>query len=394
MEISSHLYPHYPKKAIHFYGLPRYMPLNAAFEGEAIQGSGCGYGQSSLQGAMGEFVERRHFFTEVPTNVIGKIHEHNNREDAEKLYSVINQIKNTSDQPEDFNFQLVKVSNIFDQHEVLLPKRFVSLGKVTLEDEKFIPLMDSSGIATHSSVEKSRRSSLNEFIERQALVGSWLGGGQIYQYDASVLFQISDIERLAKELVEKGDLSIFDIGSSLSGYTIAICFFSSDARDKVQYVIGVATAESLTEALRSALMELWQDYIYIYCYKIYSTPDSASDFLLYAGDTYHMSHFQDNTLETKKRIPYFDRATKKSIDLSECRHFSSDEMLINLKSISSTIYEYRHADRYENLYYTRILSPDFYLHMSIDKPLNFVNSFSKKLGIDFLPEDRERIPFP
>ena len=95
MSINSHLYPYYPKKMVDFRGLPNYAPRNLAFEGEAVQGGGCGFGKQLLQSGMGEFIERRHFFSEVPIDAIGKIHDYNCEAISQSIYGAINQIKKT-----------------------------------------------------------------------------------------------------------------------------------------------------------------------------------------------------------------------------------------------------------------------------------------------------------
>tara|TARA_B110000091_G_C13687144_1_gene420434 strand:- start:298 stop:1020 length:723 start_codon:yes stop_codon:yes gene_type:complete len=239
------------------------------------------------------------------------------------------------------------------------------------------------------------RSSLNEFIERQALVGSWLGSSGVKQYDSNILLTLPKLKRLAEQLTQNGDVSIFDISNSLPGYTIVMCYFSKSKKDKVQYVIGVASSGDLIESLTSALTELWQDYIYIYCYDIDSEKmQDISSVLMFAGDSYHMNHFQDNTPQTKNRIHYFNTATHTKLIASGNKQYNHQKLLEGINKISPNVFVYQQKDLNAEFYYTRVISPDFYLHMSIHEPLNFKNRYSKSLAVSTTAKNQERIPFP
>tara|TARA_B110000879_G_C10831305_1_gene378009 strand:- start:25 stop:423 length:399 start_codon:yes stop_codon:yes gene_type:complete len=126
MNIESHLSPFYPKKIIDFRGTSIIFPRNLAFEGETTQGAACGYGKNIHQGGLGEFIERRHFFTDIPIDMVGKIHEHNTPEVADLIYKTIEQVKKTDKDPKHYDFQLVKVKNIFDGKTAFFPRRFIS----------------------------------------------------------------------------------------------------------------------------------------------------------------------------------------------------------------------------------------------------------------------------
>ena len=392
MNIDSHLSPFYPKKIIDFRGTPIIFPRNLAFTGEAIEGGACGYGKSTHQGALGEFIERRHFYTDIPVDVVGKIHEHNTPEVANLLYKDINQLKRINKAPETQDFQLVKVHNIFTDEIAYFPRRFISLGEVSPEEENFIPMMDSSGLAVHNTKDKAFNASLNEFVERQALVGSWLNQSEIPQLDPLLLYELPESKRFCEVLMQNGTVSIFDLSSLLPGKTIGICYFSKSKQDRVQYAIGMASSQSYKAALSSAIQEVWQDYIFLHSYALDDFSKKVPTF--FAGDDYHMSHLKDNTLETKKTIEFFKRASKtvSTVDVNDC--IDLKDQLKALEQCNPNIFAYQDDTNQDNLYFTKILSPCFYLHMSLHKPLNFDNDYAVSIGANTSTKKHPRIPFP
>jgi len=209
-----------------------------------------------------------------------------------------------------------------------------------------------------------------------------------------MILGIKPLKRLAEQLLANGEVSVFDISGHLPGYTIAICYFARSNQDNAQYTIGVSSHACFDTALESALTELWQDYIYIYCYKVDIATVDPKDLMKFSGDTYHINHLMDNAQSTKSTIPFYRRSQLVDISKVTKKDWQFDQVRRQLENFSNLIFKYTNEDKRNNLFYTRVLSPDFYLHMGIDQSLNFDNKFAQNMKIDTQIKNYQRIPFP
>jgi hypothetical protein len=68
--------------------------------------------------------------------------------------------------------------------------------------------------------------------------------------------------------------------------------------------------------------------------------------------------------------------------------------LQSLKILTPNIYFYHFYEKALQLHFTKIVSPDFFAHMSLNKALNLNNLYAKTLKISKENAYLEKLPFP
>ncbi|CAM2961912.1 YcaO-like family protein [Legionella worsleiensis] len=368
-------------------------PRSVGVDGVIGYGGATGTGLNLLKKSYGEFLERNHFFTGVGVSSCAALSSLNPIL-AQKLHSLCTQLKFKNTPPiEEHLFHLTQVTNLITEKPDLYLYNLISLnGKK--EDMPFVAFNDSCSCATHSSKEQSLLSSLNEFLERQALVGSWTSKRFRYLINPQLLQEITPYTGLAKTLTEQGELYVLENGLNLPGYSIIIFYFSKSAKDIVQYSVGAGAGFSLQSALNSAFEELWQ------CYTFQYSSEHTVSLEDKAGSEYHLNFQQCNRLDTKNDIPFFNEIVNRTFDIDSIadlqKHptFNLAEVISGLSRISQYIYYYHHVEPCTQMHYTKVISPDFFSHMSVDKKLNYDNAYAKTLGLSYDTAYKATIPFP
>ena len=268
----------------------------------------------------------------------------------------------------------------------------ISLRGVKQDVEK-LNVTDSCGCATHTTQEAALHNALIEFLERQALLGSWLSNRYRYAINPEVLRDLSPYTSLVENILDNGELHIFEIGHDLPGYNIVMFYFSHSATDAVQYSVGSKTSGSLADAITSAFAELYQCYTFLYSAVFKPTNLSGK-----AGSGYHLAFTKYNTQATKLIIPYLQKNIEFEIKtLDEVRAFPTFEhveLLKGLQLISSEVYFYHYYEAALKLHFIKVLSPDFFPHMSLDKLFDLNMLYAQKLGITMDNAYLELLPFP
>lgn len=371
-----------------------YVPRSAGCDGMIGYGGGTGTGFNLARKAYGEFLERNHFFTGVPITARKPLSEVKTPTLSAKLKTLCQELQiNESLNIDEHAFCFTQVEDLFNGQACDYPFNAVSLnGKK--EDRHFIPFNDSCSCASHRSKDKSLLNSLSEFIERQALIGSWMARRYRYRIEPELLMEVTPYSELVKNLLDNGELYIFENGLQLPGYSVLMFYFSKSERESVQYSVGASAGLSLQKALISALEELWQ------CYTFQYNVENTHLLEEKAGSDYHLNFQQCNHLGVKAIIPFMDNLSEQSIDvkttddLNQYPPFLFNEAIAELKTISSEIYYYHHYDVCTKVHYTKILSPDFFMHMGVDKRLNLNGAYARCLSICPETAYREKIPFP
>jgi len=389
----SHAALHYPIQTKLFSNHLVNTPRSLGVDGVIGYGGATGTGLNLIKKAYGEFLERTHFFTAVQVTTQSTLSIVKPKL-ATKLYSLCNQLKSHNTPPiEQHSFHLTQVNNLFNDEPEYYLYNLISLnGKKW--DMPFIAFNDSCSCATHSSKKESLRSSLNEFLERQALIGSWAAKQYRYLINPELLQEITPYRDLAFNLLENGELYVFENGLNLPGYSIIIFYFSKSKQDIVQYSVGSGAHFTLKAALNSAFEELWQ------CYTFQYNSENTASLEDKAGSEYHLNFQQCNHIDTKNKIPFLENIDNKPFDIQELtdindhKDFTWEEVMHNLAKISSDIYYYHHYDSCTQMHYTKILSPDFFSHMSVDKKLNYDNTYARTLSLTAENAFKQKIPFP
>ena len=366
------------------------VPRSIILDGVISYGGSTGYGFELVQKAFGEYYERNHFFTAVPITsqksleqIVPGIHQN-------KLSSLCR--KNQDDFFTEHDFSFTTVYNLFTRTPVDYFFNAISLRGVKQDVEK-LNVTDSCGCATHTTQEAALHNALIEFLERQALLGSWLSNRYRYAINPEVLRDLSPYTSLVENILDNGELHIFEIGHDLPGYNIVMFYFSHSATDAVQYSVGSKTSGSLADAITSAFAELYQCYTFLYSAVFKPTNLSGK-----AGSGYHLAFTKYNTQATKLIIPYLQKNIEFEIKtLDEVRAFPTFEhveLLKGLQLISSEVYFYHYYEAALKLHFIKVLSPDFFPHMSLDKLFDLNMLYAQKLGITMDNAYLELLPFP
>lgn len=367
------------------------VPKSVIFDGIISYGGSTGIGLNLPRKAYGEFHERNHLFTRVATNQLKKLNDVKPEEYRDKLLSLC-LLKNSDKQRcLDHQFSFTSVHNLFDNKTQDYFYNGISLN-CNKADSRFINFSDSCACASHPQKDKALYNSLMEFIERQALLGSWLS--QTYQYtiNPQLLCEITPYRELAEQLMEYGELYIFQNGNQLPGHTVIMFYFSHSGDDLVQYSIGSSSGLTLQEAMLSAFEELYQCYAFLY------NSESSEGLENKAGAGYHLEFQKCNRQSVRETIPFMHDIRPYQIDsihdMQQEKRYTYEEVLMTLEAISHDLYYYHAYDKSLGLHYTKILSPDFFVHMSLNNNLNIDNKYANRLNITAEHAYMVKIPFP
>jgi len=367
--------------------LPKILNLTS----DCVVGNGAGYNQDAIYGSFGEYIERYHFYNEVKSSKKALFSDLLKDNNYKKLIDMIGQIKQTRDDPDSHIFEWVAVRNILTNEDCFYPLVMISMAHAQSPDRKFIPFIDSCGQSSHITKEEAFKSSLNEFIERQALIGSWLSKKAKYKISIETHPLLGNMNYIVDMLNHFGELTAFDLGNQLPGYNLIIFYFSKSSKDCVKYSVGMASSGDPVDALIRAISELWQSYVFMYLNS--DNPENLDPRYKYLNDL-----LQFNNLDTRNMIPFYHQklVTFDTNQLLQFHKIQLKEQIIQLKTISEDIYAYESSTTFmgKKVYFCKMMSPDFYLHMGIKMPLNFINAYSKLLDIASKIDIISPIPFP
>lgn len=365
-------------------------PRSVIVDGIISYGGSTGVGLNLLRKSYGEFYERSHLFTQVPVNVKKKLKDIQPQTYQNKLLALCNSKQDKAACLE-HTFSFTEVKNIFNDQSQYYFYNSISLN-CNKSDSSFINFSDSCACASHITKDKALYNSLMEFIERQALLGSWLSKTYQYSVNSELLREICPYSDLVELLLSNGELYIFQNGNQLPGHTVMMLYFSQSSDDMVKYSIGSSSGLSLEEAIRSSFEELYQCYTFLY------SSESSSGLENKAGSNYHMAFKKCNRLDIRDTIPFMQDLRPHLIntlaDLKQAKKYSYQEMLDELSKISSDIYYYHQYDASQGLHHTKIFSPDFFVHMSLNSQLNVENKYAQLLNIKRETAFMGTIPFP
>ncbi|WP_131782791.1 YcaO-like family protein [Legionella gresilensis] len=365
-------------------------PRSVILNGIISYGGGTGVGLNLICKAFGEYYERNHFFTSVPIVEKKKIGNINSLTHQQHLISLCH-FENYQ-QLLQHQFSFTRLKNIFTQEPYDYLYNAISL-RLDKNDSEFLNFSDSCACAAHTSKDEALHNSLIEFLERQALLGSWISKTIRYSINPQILKVTSPYSSLVEKFLDNGDLFIFENGNHLPGYNVIMFYFAHSTHDAVQYSVGSKSSTSLDSALNSAFEELYQCYTFLY-----NAAFKDSHLENKAGANYHMAFIQYNNQQTRSKIPFFKAMNTFQInnktDIDNLPQFTYEDMLVELKDLSPNIYYYHFFEETLGLHFTKIVSPDFFAHMALNKSLNLQCLYAKKLKIDPDNAYLESLPFP
>jgi hypothetical protein len=367
------------------------VPKSVNIDGVIAYGGSTSAGPKITHKAYGEFFERNHFFNNVPVDIKMKLSDIHPIAHRDKLLSLCDTNKLTVNDCLEHEFSFTTIKNIFNEQAVLYFSYAISLSGHR-DDMKYLGFNDSCGCASHPIKEKALLNSMMEFLERQAMVGSWLSKTYQYTINPTVLREITPYQELVDLLLENGELIILQNGCQLPAYSIIMFYFSHSKDDLVQYSTGASGGLSLESALNSAFEELFQCYSFLY------NTDNTRDLKDKAGVGYALDFQASNKPEVRDAIPFMQDIRPFQIntmaDVVQLQKYSFDQILDALSVISQDIYYYHHYDKTLGLHFTKVLCPDFFSHMSLSHHLNIDNLYAQSLKITKENAFMEKIPFP
>ncbi len=369
-----------------------FAPKSVIVDGLVSYGGSTGKGFKLVKKAFGEFHERNHLFMQVPIHCYKKLCEVMPERHQEQLMGLC-QTSTDKQTLLNHSFAFTTVRNLFTEETRDYFYNAIALNGKTA-DKPFIYFSDSCGAACHSQKQAALYNSLMEFIERQALLGSWLSKNYQFNINPALLSRMTPYKKLVKTLLDNGELVIVQNGNLLPAHTVIIFYFADCQNDRVQYSIGSSSGLTLAEALNSALEELYQCYSFLYNTESFVGLENK------AGAGYHLAFQQCNRSNIKETIPFLNNVTAGIYDINtwaqieNLKEYHYDEVIAELKNLSSDIFYYHFFDESTKLHHTKVLSPDFFAHMALNDALNIDNTYAKKLGITKENAFLGKIPFP
>jgi len=374
------------------------LPFSVEVEDPWLNGgSGIGSGSSSIKTALGEYFERRHFYMEVKSDVVGDINHSLTRLEAGKFiyaFSQTNEGNLTSAQLAKHSYNLTEVLRVSDFSCCHIPTACISLNYHKIESENAIyPLRDTCGCSFHYRFEDAVFGSIKEYLERQFLARFWLTKEcvrLVLESDIKVLLSKSRVRMLYDALCKSGEITIIDIPDpDYPGSCLLAVYGQKDRKRHVRYCAGMSYAETQSAALEKSIHELWQTYRFIDLFR--ATESDVEE----VEDSYLKYFLNCNTYGTYKEIV---SVKSRGFDTSESSlDFSLSGLLATLKSQQIDGYLYinslvMHGDSY---FFCKFVSPDLFLHMNNSRGINFRNKYSENFSSQIL-SDRKKImvPFP
>jgi hypothetical protein len=351
--------------------------------------------EGSICGAVGEYLERKHFYNEVAIDGYSEICnlEGLNNDSKHAFLRLIRQTMRkdlNSGSLKKHKFTTVTAFSVFDMKTVQIPAVMVSLSGRRGDlgnDKMYLPHLDTTGCSAHVNLEKATSSALNELIERQCLLSYW-STLKIKSCIDNITVSVN-LSSYAKKIVNKlmlsGELKIYDITmDNCPGFAIICIYGSQNESHSVRYSTGMSFNEVFHVAIDKAIIELWQSFTLHHLFTIggYTRDD--------IDDSYHKYYWDCNSYETYKlmtsvslRINVSDIATYHSV-----KEYSL--------SLTKNLFYYIRSEVIgpSNVWYVRALSPDFYIHMDFSNPINFKNKISNLMRITTNERSNIMVPFP
>lgn len=350
-------------------------------------GSGIGTPMDASRGAYGESLERS-FFYRLTSGQSERSLASLDEEIRDSFVSCLLQNKiRRADGLESHNFQMSGVWSVYTGDFVFIPTVFISLaGQELVRDRRFLPFVDSTGCAAHNKIESAFQNSFLEFIERQSLIYSWYN--QECRRPIAVEHErlSPQARRIFEALSSRGVVRFFDI-SCFENVTVSLALFSSE-KGPVHFSVGMSASLKSLSAVEKSLIELWQSFVFVS--ENYDRPELQKG----GQKLYHREFLNMNSSQTAYKYRFFESsANVQSVD-AESHDFS--KLLAEVKDISKNVFFFsRYGEIAGNdILFSKIVSPDFFVHKNIRQANNYDNAFVRKRFRSPCSVSNEPIPFP
>lgn len=395
INVYSNLMSAWPATIVMSPKLNRNMPtFSQVWDYERITpASAAGETLKSIQGAIGEYFERRHFFNEIIANGEKTLYEMMTLPAAEAFTEAFVQTSSlTQEEVRAHKFKATRAFNLFSLEKQDIPAVVVALDNITaVDDLKFYPDRDTCGCSFHCNLNDAIEGALFEFMERQSLLLYWLQGKANYEISSKIMTGNNHTDEILRSLRSEGEIRIFDITlPGAPGHAVLTLYGTTNPDSQIKYSTGLSYAKSLEKALCKSVTELWQSYICLHNFIIGGYTDD------YVIDSYQ-SHFMScNKYESFADLCENTVLLTDDIKLTVEENLTPEINLLEfLKKISDNIFVYYARERAgDNLvWYTKIVSPDFFLHMNNFGAINLNNNIYRT-GKGIKHRESKMVPFP
>lgn len=354
--------------------------------------SAAGETMKSIQGAIGEYFERRHFFNEIVADGEKTLYDMMSPHAADAFTRAFVQ---TSSLAEDVvrthQFKTTRAFNLFSLEKQEIPAVIIALDNITAASDLAIyPDRDTCGCSFHGNLNDAMDGALCEFMERQSLLLYWLQGQANTEISGEILTGINYIDEIMSALRSEGEIRIFDITlPGAPGHAVLTLYGTTNEDSQIKYSTGLSYANSMEKALCKSVTELWQSYICMHNFLIggYTDEDIIDDYQRHFLSCNKYESFTDLCENTLFR--------QSDVVLSLENPPSDNDLLSYLEKISDNIFVYYARERAsENLFwYTKVVSPDFFLHMNGSGAIN-INNKLYRAGNGIKHREFKMVPFP
>lgn len=361
-------------------------------------GSGIGLDDSAGFSSLGEYYERRHFFSEVSSHRRGLLHETLDVQEAMDFKIALEQTMLSSEDSESLSshiFNKTSVKRLSNFSDCEIPTVCVSIGAKGLgSDNNFHPIRDTCGCSFHWNLESAIFGALKESIERQFLLKFWLTrncNGKFNPLNSRNKPNPSGAFPLLQALESTGSVTALDITDhDFPGKCIIVLYGANDPKHFVHYCAGMAYSNSPESAFDKAIYELWQTFRFI---RNFHTSKSN---IKNIKDPYLRHFLHANTystyLETRNFIPEDNAHHEKTL-----APLTNDTLISAIQQSGTSGYMYIRpvniAQRTH--FFCKYISPTAFMHMNNSAHINIKNKYSEKF-IHKIDAARQNImvPFP
>ena len=374
------------------------FPFNAeVFDAWSRVGSGIGNEKSSVNSALGEYFERRHFYSEIFPEKRQKLQASLKEIEVESFFLAFSQTALNPAKPceiRDHDFGTTAVTRVSDFSQCDIPTCLISIAYQQGESDNHIyPSRDTCGCSFHASAERSIFGAIKEALERQFLARFWLTkkcNTELSPAEIDLSVSNSPAYPLYKALCKAGKIAAIDISDHrFPGVCTLVVYGCPDNSRNVQFGAGMAYSETLTTALEKSIYELWQTFRFM---DLFACLDLDPHDL---KDPY-LKHFLNcNNYQTY--ITLLDFKCSDCPCPPQSTIFDTSTLIATLSQIDIEGYLYTKMQSISGYHFTfsKFISPSLFLHMDNSKNINLNNKFSSDFLEDIYPDRLSTmVPFP
>ncbi|MCQ3007930.1 MULTISPECIES: YcaO-like family protein [Pseudomonas syringae group genomosp. 2] len=359
--------------------------------------SAVGTPREAICGTVGEFMERRHFYNEVVPEQRRTISEMMPPDAADAYIAALRQTAQVALRPSiaSHQFSCNEVFNLFSHSPCYAPTVFISLSNYNLQsDQGYLPNRDTTGCAVHLRLESAIDGAIKELIERQCLLRYWMTK-QVKQ-EIVITDELEGLNQDTRVLIQKlrktGSLKLYEITiPGFPGYAVMSLYGADDEALTVQYCTGLSYGFSATSAIDKSIVELWQSFAFLHYFKVGGYDINDID------DSYHR-HFW----ECNKRATFTLMTEEEPLHEIFMPDFLAQPEIIrsdlerHLLTITKNIFFYAKSESLNGalVWFVRVFSPDFFIHMDCSSPLNHKNSIAAEFPVVYADRSTHMVPFP